>query len=74
MLRKKMEFPNEIQLIASNIKTYRQKKNLSIQELAYRCDMERSCMSRIESGRVNVTIKTLCKIAQALDVDVKELL
>lgn len=72
--KKKMEFPNEIQLIASNIKTYRQKKNLSIQELAYRCDMERSCMSRIESGRVNVTIKTLCKISDALGVELKDLL
>lgn len=70
----KMEFQDEIKLIASKIKTSRQKRNLSVQELAYRCDMERSCMSRIESGRVNVTIKTLCKIAQALDVDVKELL
>ncbi|MBR3979941.1 MAG: helix-turn-helix transcriptional regulator [Bacteroidales bacterium] len=69
-----MEFQDEIKLIASKIKTSRQKRNLSVQELAYRCDMERSCMSRIESGRVNVTIKTLCKIAQALDVDVKELL
>lgn len=68
-----MEFQDEIKLIASKIKTSRQKRNLSVQELAYRCDMERSCMSRIESGRVNVTIKTLCKIAQALDVDVKEL-
>lgn len=73
MLRKKMEFQDEIKLIASKIKTTRQERNLSVQELAYRCDMERSCMSRIESGRVNVTIKTLCKIAQALDVDVKEL-
>lgn len=69
-----MVFQDEIKLIASKIKTSRQKRNLSVQELAYRCDMERSCMSRIESGRVNVTIKTLCKIAQALDVDVKELL
>ena len=69
-----MEFQDEIKLIASKIKTSRQKRNLSVQELAYRCDMERSCMSLIESGRVNVTIKTLCKIAQALDVDVKELL
>lgn len=68
-----MEFQDEIKLIASKIKTSRQERNLSVQELAYRCDMERSCMSRIESGRVNVTIKTLCKIAQALDVDVKEL-
>ena len=68
-----MEFQDEIKLIASKIKTSRQERNLSVQELAYRCDMERSCMSRIESGRVNVTIKTLCNIAQALDVDVKEL-
>lgn len=40
-----MAYQEEIRLIASNIKTYRLQKNISVQELAYRCDMERSCMA-----------------------------
>lgn len=69
-----MAYQEEIRLIASNIKTYRLQKNISVQELAYRCDMERSCKSHIESGRVNVTIKTLCKISEALGVELRDLL
>ncbi len=69
-----MEYQDEIQLIASKIKAYRTGKNLSIQDLAYLCDMERSSMSRIESGRVNITIKTLFTISKALGVDVKDLM
>ena len=72
--QKKMEFQQEIRLISSKIKSYRTDKNLSVQELAYRCNMERSSISRIESGRVNITIKTLCIISDALGIEPKDLL
>lgn len=42
-------------------------------ELAYRCDIERSNLSRIEAGRTNLTLKTLCIICNALGVDLAEL-
>ncbi len=45
---------------------------MTVQELAYRCDIERSNLSRIESGRANVTLKTLCAICCALGVSFKE--
>ena len=44
-----------------------------MQELAYRCDMERSNLSRLEAGRSNPTIKTLCIICNALDVAIGRL-
>ena len=69
-----MEFQQEIQLISSKIKSYRIEKNLSVQDLAYLCNMERSSISRIESGRVNITVKTLCIISNALGVEPKDLL
>ncbi|MBP5666831.1 MAG: helix-turn-helix transcriptional regulator [Salinivirgaceae bacterium] len=69
-----MDFQQEIQLIASKIKTCRQERKMSVQDLAYLCDMERSSMSRIESGRINITIKTLCKICTALNVELKEII
>lgn len=69
-----MEFQQEIRLISSKIKSYRTDKNLSVQELAYLCNMERSNISRIESGRVNITIKTLCTISNALGIEPKDLL
>lgn len=72
--QEKMGFQQEIRLISSKIKTYRTNKNLSVQELAYLCNMERSSISRIESGRVNITIKTLCIISDALGIEPKDLL
>ncbi len=69
-----MEYQEEIQLITSKIRAYRIEKNLSVQDLAYLCDMERSSMSRIESGRVNITIKTLFTISKALNINIKDLL
>ncbi len=59
--------------IANNIRVVRESQNISIQELAYRCEMERSNMSRIESGRVNITVKTLYIISNALGVKLSRL-
>ncbi|MFI3268820.1 MAG: helix-turn-helix transcriptional regulator [Rikenellaceae bacterium] len=60
--------------ISARIKQTRKAKKLTVQELAYRCDMERSNMSRIEAGRTNVTIKTLSLIATALSVKLRDLI
>ena len=69
-----MEFQQEIQLISSKIKSYRIERNMSVQDLAYLCNMERSSISRIESGRVNITVKTLRIISNALEIEPKDLL
>ena len=50
-------YEDAIKRIAMNIKAIRQSKGLSIQEIAYRCDMERSNLSRLEAGKTNMTIK-----------------
>lgn len=60
--------------IGLNIKRIRESKNITQQELAYRCDFEKSNLSRIESGKTNITIKNLWKISKALEVDITELL
>ncbi|MFR0775165.1 MAG: helix-turn-helix domain-containing protein [Alistipes finegoldii] len=47
---------------------------LTVQELAYRCDMERSNLSRIEAGRTNLTIKTMCIICNALNITLRDVI
>ena len=49
-------------------------EQMTVQELAYRCDMERSNMSRIESGRTNLTVKTMCIICNALNVNLRDII
>lgn len=67
-----MDFEEELRYISSRIRELRIERRLTVQELAYRCDMERSNLSRIESGRTNPTLKTLCTICNALGVSLRE--
>lgn len=58
----------------SRIRELRREKRLTVQELAYRCDMERSNLSRIEAGRTNLTVKTMCIICNALNVSLRDVI
>lgn len=58
--------------IGENITKFRKQKGLTIKEFGYRCDIEKSNLIPIEKGRINVTVLTLLKIAEALEVDVKK--
>jgi len=58
--------------LGGRIKELRQKQEITQNELAVRCEFEKASMSRIESGKTNITILTLNKISKALDVDMTE--
>ncbi len=63
-----------IEAVAENIRREREKRNLSISGLAERADLSASCISKAEMARSGVSLKTLIKIAAALEVPVGELL
>lgn len=65
-------YQEELLHICCRIKELRIAKQFTVQELAYRCDMERSNMSRIEAGRTNLTVKTMCIICNALGVSLRD--
>lgn len=69
-----LDYQEEIVYISSIIRQLRKERHLTVQELAYRCDMERSNMSRIEAGRTNLTVKTMCIICNALCVSLRDLI
>lgn len=69
-----MDYQEEVLYISRRIKELRKENRLTVQELAYRCDMERSNLSRIEAGRTNLTIKTLCIICNALGVRLRDVI
>jgi transcriptional regulator with XRE-family HTH domain len=56
-----------------HIRQLREKKNLSQQDLADDCGIPKSQIARIERAKINTTVKTLVKIANALDIEPKEL-
>jgi transcriptional regulator with XRE-family HTH domain len=60
--------------IGSRIKQIRTSQDITQTELGYQCDIERPNIARIESGGNNLTVLTLRKIADALKVDVIDIL
>jgi len=57
-----------LSMIGLRIRELRVEKNISQQDLAAACNFEKSNMSRIEAGRTNLTIGTLLKICEVLNV------
>ena len=65
---------NSLQInVGKNIQRLRELKGISQQDLAAKCNFEKSNMSRLEAGRVNPTLSTLEKVANALEINLVEL-
>ena len=58
-------------LVGQRIKLIREDMKIEQQELAARCDMDASNLSRIEYGNTSPTMWTLYKISAALKVNLK---
>lgn len=56
------------------VRKYRKEKNMSQEQLALLCNMDRSYLGRIERGEVNPTLEKIYELATALGVAAKYLL
>ncbi len=68
-----MEYQDLLNRIAFNIKVERTIKRLTQAKLAELIGVHEKYIGVIEAGRQNVTLKTLHKIANALDIDITKL-
>lgn len=57
-----------------HVRQIRERKGLSQQNLADDCGITQNQVGRIERAEINTSLKTLIKIANALDVEPKDLL
>jgi transcriptional regulator with XRE-family HTH domain len=60
--------------LGSQLRAVRRKRRLTQESLAERAGMDRSYLSGIELGKHNVPLDTICRLAWALGMDVRELL
>ena len=60
--------------LGKNLRKLRLKKNLSQGDFATALNVDRAYISNIENGRMNPTLSTLEKIANALGITSSELL
>jgi len=58
--------------IGQRIKELREEAKMSQKDLAYAADLDRSYIASIENGQRNVSIVNIEKIANALNVTLKE--
>jgi transcriptional regulator with XRE-family HTH domain len=63
-----------LDIVAKNIKTLRLDKDLSQEELADKANLHRTYISLLERKKKNVSIKILEKIANALEVEISDLI
>ncbi len=59
--------------IGKKIRQLRESKGIAQQDLAAKCNFEKSNMARLEAGNTNPTIYTLYKIAQSLDISLSKI-
>jgi transcriptional regulator with XRE-family HTH domain len=55
--------------VAKNLRDIRIAKGVSQEDLAHRAKLNRNYIGMLESGKNSPTVKTLEKIAQALEID-----
>ena len=60
--------------LGQNMKRIRMKKNMSQGDIARALEVDRGYISNIESGKKNLTLATIQKLANALKVSADELL
>ena len=60
-------------LFGANLRKIRESKGFSQSQLANDCNFDVSVISRIERGVVNTSLSNLKLIANALEIDIREL-
>ncbi|WP_298741277.1 helix-turn-helix transcriptional regulator [uncultured Chitinophaga sp.] len=63
-----------LQQFGANLKKVRMAKGYSLRELYALCGIDNSTISKMEKGEINITILTIVKLAQALEVDINNLI
>lgn len=61
-------------IFAANLRSIREKRGLSQEELASKAGLDRTYVSRCERRKRNVTLDTIEKLSMALDVEPTDLL
>lgn len=56
------------------LKTIRNERNMTLEQLAFASDVEISQVHRIEKGSINPTLSTLSALAKGLDMTIAELI
>lgn len=60
--------------LAKKLKKLREEQKITQEELAFRCNLDRTCIARIETLKRSPNLETLEKLANGIGVPLHELL
>ncbi|MCH5307911.1 MAG: helix-turn-helix transcriptional regulator [Prevotella sp.] len=63
-----------LKIFGKNVQLCREKAGISQEKLAELADVHRTYIGTVERGETNITLYNIYKLAQALNVNIKELL
>lgn len=76
MTDKERELKEKLKLqkkFGEHLAKLRKAKGLSAADLARVCEMERSSIARLETGRINPSLFVLNKLSKGLDIEIDDL-
>lgn len=62
-----------IEKLGNRIRSYRTQQGMSQEKFALSIDMDRTYLASVESGKRNISIKNISKIASGLGISLEEL-
>ena len=72
-LRMNPKDPQAILNFGHNVRTQRTLKGMTMVQLAEKCEVEYTTISKIERGLINTTVSMVVILARALEIDPKQL-
>lgn len=73
MMKKINNYNDVSKIVGKNIKHFRTINNLSQQQLELEAGINTNYITNIELATKDIKLSTLCKISEALDIDISEL-
>ncbi len=64
---------NITKAVGARIRSLRQRKDLTIEELAFHCAIHPNYLGDIERGRKNLSLESLAKIAEGLHIPISQI-
>lgn len=57
-----------------HVRSIREEKGMSLQDVSYNCEMDKSWIGKIERGQRTVTLNTIIELAKGLEVEPAKLM
>jgi transcriptional regulator with XRE-family HTH domain len=69
----KIRYAKNVKAFGKTIRKIRKEQGLTLEDLAFKAGISYNSLNTIETGKLNPTLATICAIAEALGLEVRDL-